>query len=87
MDAMRVIELQDLQSQLPEGSQIEICKEDFLLIPTDLHLHRCPYKSLLPPVETPQVLQGLETIREIFPADYLEKFKRVFPFCKSPRPE
>ena len=84
---MRVTELQDLQSQLPEGSQIEIRKEDFQPIPTDLHLHRCPYESLPPPVETPQVLQGLETIGEIFPTDYLEKFKRVFPFYKRPCPE
>ena len=55
-DGMRVTELKDLQDQLSEGSQTEIHREDFQPIPTDLHLHRCPYESLPPTVETPEVL-------------------------------
>ena len=66
-DARRVGRLRDLQSQLPEGSQSKICEEDFQLIPTELHLHRCPYESLPPPVDTSEVLKSLKTIREIFP--------------------
>jgi hypothetical protein len=86
-DAVRVSELQDLQSQLLEGSQSEIREEDFQLVPTELHLHYCPYESLPPPVETPEVMKSLETIKEIFPADYPEKYKRVLPFRKRPRTE
>jgi len=79
--------LRDLQSQLPEGSQSEIHEEDFQLIPTELHLHRCPYESLPPPVDTSEVLKSLKTIRKIFPADYPEKYRRVLPFHKRPRTE
>ena len=45
LDAMRVGELWILRSHLPEESQLEIL-EDFQLIATELHLHRCPYESL-----------------------------------------
>ena len=86
-DAVRVSELRDLQSQLLEGSQSEIRDEDFQLVPTELHLHYCPYESLPPPVDTSEVLKSLKTIREIFPADYLEKYRRVLPFRKRPRTE
>ena len=86
-DAMRVRGLRDLQSQLPEGSQSKICEEDFQLIPTELHLHRCPYESLPPLVDTSEVLKSLKTIRKIYPADYLEKYRRVLPFHKRPRTE
>ena len=86
-DAVRVSELLELQSQLPEESRTEIRKEDFEPIPTDLHWHHCPYEDLSLAIETPEVLQSLETIRAIFPLDYPEKYKRVFPFCKCPRPE
>jgi hypothetical protein len=72
LDAMRLGELRSLRSHLPEESQLEIL-EDFQLIPTELHLHRCPYESLPPLVETPKILESLETLREMFPADYPEK--------------
>ena len=84
---MRVSELQELQDQLPDGSRTKIRKENFDPIPTDLHLHRCPYESLRPAIEIPEVLQSLKTVREIFPHDYLEEIKRVFPFHKRPRSE
>jgi len=86
-DAMRVGGLRDLQSQLPEGSQSEIREEDFQPIPTELHLHCYPYESLPPPVDTSKVLKSLKTIREIFPADYPEKYRRVLSFRKHPRTE
>ena len=86
-DAVRVCELQELQDQLPEGSRTKIRKENFEPIPTDLHLHRCPYESLPPAIETPEVLQSLKTVREIFPLNYPEEIKRVLPFRKHPRSE
>ena len=86
-DARRVGRLRDLQSQLLEGSQSKICEDDFQLIPTELHLHCYPYESLPPPVDTSKVLKSLKTIREIFPADYPEKYRRVLPFRKRPRTE
>ena len=55
-DGRRVTELKDLQDQLSEGSQTEIRRYDIQPIPTDLHLHCCPYESLPPTVETPEVL-------------------------------
>ena len=51
----------------------------------DLHLHRCSYESLPPAIETPEVLQSLKTVGEIFPHSYPEEIKRVLPFRKRPR--
>ena len=82
---MRVCELQELQDQLPEGSRTQIRKENFEPIPTNLHLHRCPYESLPPAIETLEVLQSLKTVGEIFPLSYPEEIKRVLPFRKRPR--
>jgi len=84
-DAVRVCELQELRDQLPEGSRTKIRKENFEPIPTDLHLHRCSYESLPPAIETPEVLQSLKTVGEIFPLSYPEEIKRVLPFRKRPR--
>ena len=84
-DAVRVCELQELQDQLPEGSRTKIRKENFEPIPTDLHLHCCPYESLPPAIETPEVLQSLKTVGKIFPLSYPEEIKRVLPFRKRPR--
>ena len=84
-DAVRVCELQELQDQLLEESRTKVRKENFEPIPTDLHLHRCPYESLPPAIETPEVLQSLKTVGEIFPLSYPEEIKRVLPFRKRPR--
>ena len=81
---MRVCELQELQDQLPKGSRTKIRKENFEPIPMDLHLHRCSYESLPPAIETPEVLQSLKTVGEIFPLSYPEEIKRVLPFRKRP---
>ena len=62
----------ELTESSNRGESLEIL-EDFQLIPTELHLHRCPYESLLPLVETSEILESLETLREMFPADYPEK--------------
>ena len=74
-----------MQDQLPEGSRTKIRKENFEPIPMDLHLHYFPYESLLPAIETPEVLQSLKTVGEIFPLSYPEEIKRVLPFRKRPR--
>ena len=74
-----------MQDQLPEGSRTQIRKENFEPIPTDLHLHRCSYESLPPAIKTPEVLQSLKTVGEIFPRGYPEEIKRVLPFRKRPR--
>jgi hypothetical protein len=50
----------------------------------DLHLHRCPYESMPPAIETPEVLQSPKTVREIFPLNYPEEIKRVLLFRKRP---
>ena len=50
-------------------------------------MHRCPYESLPPAIETSEVLQSLKTVREIFPLNYPEEIKRVLPFRKRPRSE
>ena len=62
----------------------KVRKENFEPIPTDLHLHRCPYESLPPAIETPEVLQSLKTVRDIFPLNYPEEIKSVLPFRKPP---
>ena len=51
----------------------------------DLHLHHCPYESMPPAIETPEVLQSLKTVGKIFPLSYPEEIKRVLPFRKRPR--
>ena len=84
-DAVRVSQLQELQDQLPEESRTKVHKENFEPIPMDLHLHRCSYESLPPAIETPEVLQSLKTVGEIFPLSYPEEIKRVLPFRKRPR--
>ena len=51
-DAMRVYEIQTLKSKLPEEDQTPVRVEDFQLTPLELRLHKCPYKSLPPTIET-----------------------------------
>ena len=61
--------------------------EDFKLVPTELRLHKCPFKSLPPTVETKEILASLEALRELYPFNYSEDYKRVLPFHKRPRTE
>jgi hypothetical protein len=48
--------------------------EDFKLVPTELHLHKCPFKSLPPTVETKEILASLEALRELYPFSYSEDY-------------
>ena len=50
-------------------------------------MHHCTYESLHPTVETKEVLESLETLRVMFPADYQEKYKRVLQFHKHAHTE
>jgi hypothetical protein len=83
-DSIRVDEIHELRNQLPVESQTMVRKEDFKLIPTELHLHLCPHEEMLPAIETEEVVEAVAAINAIFPEDYLEDYKRVLTY-KKPR--
>jgi hypothetical protein len=58
--------------------------EDFKIVPIELHLHMCPFKSLPPTVETKEILASLETLREMYPLSYSEEDKLVLPSASAP---
>jgi hypothetical protein len=69
-DSIRVDEIHEQRNQLPKGSQPMVRKEDFKLIPTELHRHLCPHKEMPPTIETDEVLEAVAAIDAIFPEDY-----------------
>jgi chromosome segregation ATPase len=83
-DSIRVDAIHELRNQLPEESQPMVRKEDFKLIPTELHLHRCPHEEMPPAVKTEEVVEAVAAIDAIFPEDYSEDYKRVLTY-KKPR--
>jgi hypothetical protein len=83
-DSIHVDEINELRDQLPEESQPMARKEDFKLIPTELHLHLCPHEEMPPAVETEEVVEAVAAIDAIFPEDYPEDYKRVLAY-KKPR--
>lgn len=79
-DSIRVDEIHELLDQLLEECQPSVRKEDFSVIPTELHL----LEGLLSPAETKKVLEAIATIGEIFPEGYPEECQMVQAY-KKPR--
>ena len=58
--------------------------EDFKLVPTELRLHKCPFKSLPPTVETKEILASLEALRELYPLQLLRGLQGGTPIPQAP---